>query len=223
MKFNLCASSIAAAGLFVSNDKSRYYLCGVYAAPHPKGGVILSATDGGKLCLIHDKDGSISRPALLDLDFAERRLKRNPRSGAKRIALDQTGTEGTLPSSPAIIHERCDGSELGPSAGFITVAEIDGSYPWEGVKRMFKMEHLEAPLSGTRCIIPSDFADCSNAAKLLGASNGNLHLARDPKDPSGPFIARPWGISSALFLVMPGLGHNDKHVPDFAWAAEALA
>lgn len=221
MKLNVSARAIAAAGLFVSNEKGRYYLHGVYVTPHPTGGVVVSATTGEKLCLIHDKDGSADRPILLKMDFSDKRLK-DGKSGEIRLAIDAPDVDRVMPETPAVIHTRCEGGELGPRAGFITASEIDGSYPWEGLKRMFRLDHIDAPLSGSRCINPARFVDCGKAAMLLGAINGMLHLSRYPDDPSGPFLARPWGIGNALFLVMPGLGHNDKSTNDFAWAREAL-
>lgn len=44
---------------FISKEKTRYYLGGINIEKHPKGGIIMTATDGHRLGTIHDKTGSI--------------------------------------------------------------------------------------------------------------------------------------------------------------------
>jgi len=45
------------------ND-ARHYLWGIYAEPHPFGGVVLAATDGYTLVAIHDPEGRATSPQI---------------------------------------------------------------------------------------------------------------------------------------------------------------
>ncbi len=56
--FKACinADLFARAMVGCSRDQSRYYLNGVHVSPHPKGGAILSATDGHILIVIRDPE-----------------------------------------------------------------------------------------------------------------------------------------------------------------------
>ena len=42
---------------FISTEKTRYYLCGFNVRPHPRGGVLLAATDSHALGIWHDAEG----------------------------------------------------------------------------------------------------------------------------------------------------------------------
>ncbi len=41
---------------FIGTEEVRYYLTGIYIEPHPVCGVILVATDGRRMAIVHDKD-----------------------------------------------------------------------------------------------------------------------------------------------------------------------
>jgi len=44
---------------FMSKQETRYYLNGIYVTPHPADdGILLVATDGHRMGIIHDRDGS---------------------------------------------------------------------------------------------------------------------------------------------------------------------
>ena len=47
----------AAITLFMAHSDVRYYLNGISIEPHPDGGVLLVATDGHRLGVLHDPDG----------------------------------------------------------------------------------------------------------------------------------------------------------------------
>lgn len=55
----------AAINLFSANCDVRYYLNGVFIEPHPEKGVIIVATDGHFLGLIHDPEGFVDRPIIV--------------------------------------------------------------------------------------------------------------------------------------------------------------
>lgn len=55
----------AAVNLFAAVRDVRYYLEGVFIEPHPVKGVILVATDGHTLGLLHDPDGWVAAPIIV--------------------------------------------------------------------------------------------------------------------------------------------------------------
>lgn len=97
----------------VSKDETRYYLGGVYIAPHPKEGVLLTATDGHRLICIHDVTGKCEKAAIVRGDRrALAGVKLDKRTSATpRFTVDSDG------------HAYC--GEFRSSASAI----IDGTYP----------------------------------------------------------------------------------------------
>jgi DNA polymerase-3 subunit beta len=55
----------AAMSVFMAVRDVRYYLEGVFIEPHPEKGVIMVATDGHTLGLIHDPDGWVAAPIIV--------------------------------------------------------------------------------------------------------------------------------------------------------------
>lgn len=55
---------------FMGIGDARYYLGRVRAQPHADGGVLLTATDGHRLLLVHDKSGEANGTHLLSVDPA---------------------------------------------------------------------------------------------------------------------------------------------------------
>lgn len=52
---------------FKATNDVRYYLNGVFVSPHPEKGVILAATDGHTMVIIHDPDGSCDSEQIFPL------------------------------------------------------------------------------------------------------------------------------------------------------------
>lgn len=51
-----------------SHEETRYYLNGVFVAPHPVKGVLLTATDGHRLITLYDEAGKCSTAKIVSLD-----------------------------------------------------------------------------------------------------------------------------------------------------------
>lgn len=58
---------VACAFHFAEKKGVRHYLQGVYFEPCATGGVIVVATDGHALCVLHDPEGFASRPAIVGI------------------------------------------------------------------------------------------------------------------------------------------------------------
>jgi DNA polymerase-3 subunit beta len=55
----------AAMNVFAAVQDVRYYLNGIFIEPHPEKGVVIVATDGHTLGLIHDPDGWVAAPIIV--------------------------------------------------------------------------------------------------------------------------------------------------------------
>lgn len=62
------ANMFRAAAECQSTEETRYYLNGVYIAPHPEKGVILTATDGHRLISLHDESGKCTSARIVHID-----------------------------------------------------------------------------------------------------------------------------------------------------------
>lgn len=58
MNFNIDATHLDFIRRFTGKGDIRYYLNGIYVAPHPEGGAVLVATDGHILAIVRDFDGT---------------------------------------------------------------------------------------------------------------------------------------------------------------------
>jgi hypothetical protein len=54
------------AARFTSHEPERAYLCGVRIVKHPKLGILMVATDGHRMLVIHDSNGRCTHPMTLD-------------------------------------------------------------------------------------------------------------------------------------------------------------
>lgn len=50
---------------FIGKEETRIYISGVLIEPHPKGGVILVATDGHRMLVVHDEAGEADHLAMI--------------------------------------------------------------------------------------------------------------------------------------------------------------
>lgn len=62
------ANYFRAAAECQSTEETRYYLNGVYIAPHPEKGVLLTATDGHRLITLYDEAGKCSAAKICNVD-----------------------------------------------------------------------------------------------------------------------------------------------------------
>lgn len=95
-----------AAAECISTEETRCYLNGVYIAPHPYKGAILTATDGHRLISLHDETGKCSVAKIVNIDpkaidaRAYNNLRKARPDETPRIVVDDDGivTVGTYRS-----------------------------------------------------------------------------------------------------------------------------
>lgn len=121
---------VAAASKFMSNEETQYYLNGVFFEPSPQGGVIVVATDGHAMIVLHDPDGFASRSAIIKFqsNFVSS-LKGEIRARKKQNEASQIEIE-SLEAMPWLNTLKVTPSPDNPADLVIRhVAEIDGRFP----------------------------------------------------------------------------------------------
>lgn len=211
---------VAAASKFQSADETRYYLHGVYFEPSAQGGVIVVATDGQAMIVLHDPDGFASRPAIIKFqpNFVSN-LKREIRARKKQNEAPQVevdSVEGTTwlhtlkiapsPDNPADLIIR-------------HVAEIDGSFPnW----RKIVPPAREGDPDELAIIAPRLVRRIADAASLISVPEFDSMKWEKPlhysfgKTPSDPVLVMSPSFGSGFALIM---GMSKARVKDgqFDW------
>ena len=157
---------IAAAAICMSTEETRYYLCGVYIAPHPDGGLVIVATDGHRMFVGWDREGTMQGdPIILSCE------KRDWSTFAKATSATITGNDGTP------LSVECD-TPKGPARFFASA--VDGSYPdW---RRVIPREKARATAAGFDARYLGDFGKVRKILNggtfiaLTGASNNDPHI-----------------------------------------------
>ena len=62
------AIAVKIASTFVAKNDVRYFLKSIHVMPAPTGGVLVQATDGHKLIVVHDYEGKASEPVHIELN-----------------------------------------------------------------------------------------------------------------------------------------------------------
>lgn len=173
-----------AAAHGASDETTRYYLNGVYAAPAGggAGGAVFVATDGHCLVAAHDAAATVSRPAIigltkrrkgggLQLPFSDTEIWKRPtrfRFDGRRLSLHVA----------AVAHGAAAAAAREPFAE-ARAQEVDGTFP--DARRVFPQEH---PPEGSRFAF---------APHLIGRFEAlRARFDRDHTGPSdaavGPFV-----------------------------------
>lgn len=202
----------AAINLFSAVKDVRYYLNSVYIEPHPDAGVVLVATDGHRMGVIHDPEGHTDYPIIVG------GISKQLISGCKKKSL--------LPSD-LFIGERGavvrpgleEGQDLDPFDNLVThmsrIEILDAKYPdWRKV--LPKKESREDRFPAFN---PKYLAALHDAAEILvpGKWNAALELFSSGRDTS--IVAR---INSAdidqrfVGIIMPMRSDSPKSIlPDW--------
>ena len=122
------ATLLAVAFSCVSTEETRPYLNGVYAmpAPDPKTGrgVLMVATDGHRMALVHDAEGTIDQGRIIRLD---------PKAKALKVARGESGRvlhiDGLAKGGSAVARVLLGFDSDCTQVDVITVSEIDGTFP----------------------------------------------------------------------------------------------
>jgi hypothetical protein len=186
-----------------STEETRYYLNGVYVAPHPEKGVLLTATDGHRLITLHDETGKCSAPKIVKIDpkaidakTYNALLKSMSIEEAPRIVVDDDGivTAGTYRSLKSCF--------------------IDGTFPdWARVVKPV----LDQAKEGKYC--PASYnqkyvAAFGRIATMLSPDNNQSASIRIISfSESDPSLIRFGNINCAFGILMPIRVASSNEIP----------
>ena len=154
----------AAINLYASQNDIRYYLNGVCIEPHPEKGVVIVATNGHTLGLIHDPDGFVTERMIVG-------------SISKQLAT-ACASKGTsrIGTKPTALYISKDGAVV--DCGDIVEGSIN---PFrQSVKHMSKIEIIDGLFPDYRKILPKkrergNVFPCINA-KYLSQLNSAVSI-----------------------------------------------
>lgn len=197
-----------AAYLCVSAEETRYYLNGVYVQPCDQGGVLVVATDGHRMVVIHDEAGRADKAAIIRLDKEMlRECVASRRSELTRtLSVDVESATATL------------------------YVEVSGSP--EPVRNLLRQQRdviFNATYPDWLCVVPRGpfkgegfpafnatfLADMGKIGATIKGKKGTLPLTiiHDKKD--GPALIRWNGIPNAFAVLMPIRADEVYSLPAF--------
>lgn len=210
--FNLSCPALRAVAHAIGTEETRYYLNGIFVEPCDKGGVLLVATDGHRLCAVRDAHGKIGRPAILSARWADQALitKRSEGDGRRLVLTEGKQAVVSVPTAGGGAFE----------AGSLLVEEIAGTFPdWRrvvpsaafrkspGAPVGFNPEYLGALAESGRALTRR-----SRAQSVIFS----FHQA----SPADPALALCDMAPDALWVVMPAFVDGGR-LP--GWAPHAAA
>ena len=202
---NFRADHFRAASLIVSKEETRYYLTGVLVEPNPAGGIFLVATDGHKLVVIHDPNGSANRPAILSCDFKSSALKTKRPELGRRVIL--TGNTADIRNAAP----DDDDTEATITVDRMLFEEVDGPFPsW---RRVVPLD-INTTESGVFSFNGNYLKTIVDSVKLL-TSERMTQLEIFQKAPNDPAVIRCLDAPDALYVIMPIRARCDSSTPDW--------
>ena len=158
------AHALAAAGTCQAKDDVRYYLNGILVSPIKTGGVHIVATNGHRMIVITDPDGTCEKPIIITFEPAALTKMRQIR--AETVLIKRVDNETVIATIEGLNH-------------ISNVKLIDGKYPdWESVMPG------KLPSKSNFCTtFNSEYmANFANAAKYLRVKNNAMAFVNGSTD-----------------------------------------
>jgi hypothetical protein len=228
MNIKTSARYLAALIPFISNHECRHYLNGIQIAPAAAGGIILAATNGHTIGVIHDPEGSADAETILDM--SESSLLRSVLADGFREVTSMDYEEGyqTTSMSGDFGSVRIEGdlsTVFGPQDKYIThkigVEGIDGPFPqWQTI--FFKADALNKP-QNYAALNPQLLMHIGTAVKILENTTVphiKVFFTSVDKDGSGEFDG-PMIVTTrndkfrAAIMPVKGGGMKDHTIPEW--------
>lgn len=155
----------AAINKFAAVGNVRYYLNGIFIEPHPEKGVVIVATDGHTLALLHDPDGWVKEPIIVG-EISKGLISACSAKGVEhRLTVPKLlyiSKNGAVVTGDSTVFD-----EVNPfamlSLHMSKIELIDGKYP--DYRRVISMERGDTAVSP--CINSAYLARLHEAAKIL--------------------------------------------------------
>lgn len=197
-----------AAYLCVSAEETRYYLNGVYVQPCDQGGVLVVATDGHRMVVIHDETGRADKAAIIRLDKEMLRECVAP----KRSELTRT-LSVDVESATATLYVEASGSPE-PVRNLLRQQRnviVDATYPdWLRVvpRGPFKGEGFPA-------FDAALLADMEKVGAMIKCEKDTLPLTIIHGEKNGPSLIRWNSIPNAFAVLMSVRANEVDGLPVF--------
>ncbi|MDO8421145.1 MAG: hypothetical protein Q7S99_03190 [Parvibaculum sp.] len=212
------AKKFAAAAIFRCHEETRYYLNGIYVEPHHESGVIMVATDGHRMAVIHDPTGYANAPFICKA--SPRFYAACARRGAKR---DQLKRPGQVQFIGRTAYLTCEGFDDDVSIIGVThleieyAPEIDGTYPnWRRVMPMIKDDATcAAPRFGVNAAYVADFATALTIISGMKTAIVTMTVDSDAEFVGSPIAVTSNGVPEFFGVLMPA--RADLCPPRPAW------
>lgn len=202
---------------FVSREETRYYIHGIHVERHPARGLLLVATDGHRMAIVHDAGGTMTgAPAVCPVSrealTAAARIDREARGSIYCRAVFRgddlwlgEGVEGQKPPVPRTAVGARDGQQF-------VLPAIDGVFPpWRRVVPR-KLAYRQLPVAINARYV-ADFLKVGVAAGLKGHEAEHFLFWQGPQP--GPLVVRSRLIPEFVGLQMPVAGGRLDPLPDW--------
>lgn len=197
------ADRVPLISLFVSTEKTRYYLHGFCVERHPVAGVLLIATDGHRMAIFHDAEGYLEGAAQIIVKANAASLKACKPPRGQVVDSWWCQVEGaTAKSSDSVLQigfsADCGATITRPDATQHDCL-IDGTFP--DYRRVLPSDNAPADWSGKR--LPSFNPDyLASFGKVSASEGGKKMIAIHPSISEGPAIIST-GRADFFGVLMP--------------------
>jgi len=195
--FDVNADFFRAVSLFQSTEKTRFYLAGVHIEPHPVAGVILAATDGYRMLVVHDESGICDGRYIVNIDKSVLAIKRaNGQKDANRL-------KAASPSEPASVVS--DHGVIGMHPRW----QVEGTFPdWR------RITPKKPPVAHVAWYDSSLISAFDKAGRFLGDAKTVLSITATSKG-GGPSIVRFANMPHVYGVLIPCRGVGTTGLPEF--------
>lgn len=203
-RISLSSKYIPAIAPFIAKQDVRYYLNGFRVEPHPEQGVLIIATNGHVLAVVHDTDGFTngSYVCTLPANIVSACRKKN----ATRLYF--VGDVGYVTSADVPLD---DVAIIGPFHIEVAHARaIDGTYPdWRRV--------ISEPSGADQMCVQLEYLRYFETAAKLSHGNvcGRHGFIRAYNTKNQATVVHIEGLPEFLGLVMPAQTYNQPAIPDW--------
>ena len=207
VRFN--AKYVAVLAEFMGKNDVRYYLNGVFVTPHNESGVLLVATDGHTMAIIHDPEGETNGDHIFPLS--------KPLIAAAKKRVSNTGKPEAVELIGEAAYVRMFKEDLAydPAISAMDVhvehcSPIDGKYP--DIRRVVP---IDKPTPSLITCNPEYIARLAKVGKAMGLGYTGASFFTYGKDKAT--AVRLSRLPEALFIIMPMTASDELETPVGDW------
>jgi hypothetical protein len=202
-EIKITAKYIPMLAEFMAKQDIRWYLNALQVEPHPDGGLLLIATDGHTMAIVHDKEGTTNGEWLCELPT--KIIRACAKRGSKNDIFSKPKHLHFVGNVAHVMSMEGDPNEIGLmhlETAFCKV--VEGQYPnWR------KVVPKEVDQCGKTTVNSEYLARLNRVSKIDNSLwSGGVSLFQQGS--SGVILARPSMVPEMLVLIMP---MRDEQIP----------